>query len=171
MTIRCGGVSIPTRAFVLPSRSCTSISQNKFCRPPAEVHEERPLPRTIPIVEQRGRNANTGHRLAAHSPPLQWNLLGHGDEFRRRLLALVGSGRHALARRHDLRCAGREFVISGIWKAARSGAIPINRCDVPSVVTPGVSRRTKRSSGAEAGRARLLRKSSSPQKTTPKSGA
>ncbi len=33
-TMRCGGVSILTRAFAPRSRCCTSISPNKFCRPP-----------------------------------------------------------------------------------------------------------------------------------------
>ncbi len=62
---------------------------------------------------QRGRHANTRFRVAACSPPLQRDLLSYGDEFRRRLLALVGPGHHALARRHDLRCAGRNLLYPG----------------------------------------------------------
>ena len=59
--------------------------------------------------------------------------------------------------RADTTCdvSGR-FVTSGIWKAERSGATPINRCGLRSAVTPGVSRRTKRSSGGGADRARPI---------------
>ena len=47
MTTRCGGGFIPIRVFAPPSRFCTNISRNKFCRRTGEGHEERPVRQTI----------------------------------------------------------------------------------------------------------------------------
>src|SRR4029450_12495114 len=65
---------------------------------------------------RRRRGANTRDRFAAHSSPLQWNLLRYVDQLRRRLPALAGLGRDALARRCDLRRVGTVLLYPGFGK-------------------------------------------------------
>ena len=81
-----------------------------------EAHEERPVRQTIATVGAAARGANTRDRFAAHSSPLQRNLLRYGDQLRRRLPALAGLGRDALARRCDLRRVGPVLLHPGFGK-------------------------------------------------------
>ena len=81
-----------------------------------EVHEERPLPRTIPILGPAVVAQTPDICRAAHPSALQRSLLRHDHELRRRLPALAGSGCDPLARRYDLRRLGPGLLHPGSGK-------------------------------------------------------
>ena len=81
-----------------------------------EGHEERPVRQTIATVGAAAVAQTPDDRFAAHSSPLQRNLLRYRDQLRRRLPALAGPGRDALARRCDLRRVGPVLLHPGFGK-------------------------------------------------------